>query len=66
MFTNHMYNHLTMSKQTELLVLSSCAWSRSIVCGQLGFGFLGMLSTKYSFGNIRFNVYKQDLVLNGL
>ena len=41
----------------ELLVLySSDAWSHLFVCRQVGSGSFGILSTKYSYVNLRFNM----------
>ena len=42
----------------EFFVLCSCAWSRLIVCRQVSSGSFAILSTKYSFGNLRFDISK--------
>ena len=54
-----MYNHLTVCKQiadVELLVLCNSAWSHFIVYKQVVSGLFRILSTKFSFGNLRFNM----------
>ena len=50
-----------MCKQTadikiELVLLCDSAWSYLIVCKEMDSGLFGLLSTKYSFKNLRFNM----------
>ena len=66
MFTNHMYSLTSRMYNNvladcwcwvELLVLcSSDAWIYLFVCWQVDSGSFGILSTKYSFVNFRFNM----------
>ena len=69
MFTNHMYsltshvyNYLTMCRRivdvglNYLCYVAEMLGAISFVSRQMGTGSFGILSTKYSFVNLRFNI----------